>query len=798
VQPTVPGALAVAKSHAGDFAAGSNGSYTLQVANIGNTTVTGTTTVEDTLAAGLGFVSGTGSGWTCAAAGQLVTCISTDSVPPYGNMPGITLTVSVAGGIGNSVDNTASVGNSSVNGGAMVAGNTDTAIVRHPDLSTSAKGVVDLNGGDVEAGDVLEYRINLVESAGVVATNVAVTDTLQAGLGNLQVTQVPGGGTDNSTASQVLVDGITVPAGGSMQLLFRVTVGAGFSPGDTIDNTAVIDNPGGAGASPAARTLVFDQSAVGDSGNKVLYLHDDLDLDRTPQAGTTTGGVQVVARGSASWVLAPAIPPGETLVLSAGSIAIDLPVSTNYSTVVLGAQLFYRPQSGPDVLIGSSATQSFATDNSAEERSFVVNIGSDYTLGPGGELVLRVFNNANGNKHAWVYEYNGTPATIRFATSTVVTVDSVQAYSQAFADGNAQQDYYVHGDPLWIRAVTSDPFGGDDVSAAELTIIDPYGNTIVGPTAMTIVDTDGASVGGSRTFEYATAVPALVDIGMWTATVTAHEGTEGTVCHTANGQFEVRGRVTLQQAWGAGAHPGDSVSLQIVGGSDAVDGTSTAPSTTTPATAAATATATITLAQSFTTGIPGNYTLGLACERDADGTVVAVTGSGQSRQIQMPLDSSVTCTWTDTLSVPLTVVKLVLVQSDPVNGTVNPKAIPGAIVEYQVIVTHPGEPADSDTVVVSDPLPPQTEFRVADITGEGSGSGPVRFIDSTTAPSGLTYSYPADVAFSNNGGGSWDYVPSDPDGDGIDPDITDIRISPKGTFNGGNAQFTVSFRVRIK
>ena len=95
-------------------------------------------------------------------------------------------------------------------------------------------------------------------------------------------------------------------------------------------------------------------------------------------------------------------------------------------------------------------------------------------------------------------------------------------------------------------------------------------------------------------------------------------------------------------------------------------------------------------------------------------------------------------------------------------------------------------------------MPAQTGFRIADINGEGSGSGPIRFSDSTTVPSGLNYSYPADVAFSNNNGASWDYVPSDPDGDGIDPDVTGIRVNPKGLFNGGNAQFTISFRVRIK
>lgn len=796
VQPVTPGALAVVKSHAGDFVAGSNASYTLQVGNTGNTAISGTTTLEDTLAPGLGFVSWTGAGWTCGAAGQLVTCTSAASVAAYGNMAPIVLTVSVAGSTGGSVDNTASVGNSSVDGGAMATGNTDTATILHPDLSTSTKGVVDLNGGDIQAGDILQYTINLVESAGAAASNVRVTDILQAGLGGLTVTQVPGGGTDNSTAGQIDVSGITVPANGSLQLRFEVTVGPGFTPGDAIDNTAAVDNPGGPDAAPVARTLIFAQSQVGGSGNKILYLHDNLALDRTPQAGTPTAGVLVEAGTSDVWLLAPAIPAGETLVLSAGSIAIELPVDTAFNQVVLQAQLFYRDPVAGDLLIGSSSVQTFST-STVTQRPFLVNLASDYTLSAGGRLGLRMVNSANGNKHARVYEYNGTAATITFATSTVVNVDSVQVYSQAFADGNAQAPYHVHGDDVWIRAVASDPFGGSDVSAAELTLTDPYGNVIVGPSPMAIVDT----AGGSRTFEYATTVPDLVAIGAWTAAVTAHEGTEGTVAHTATGTFEVRGRVTLQQAWGSGANAGDAVLLQVTGGSDAVDGSSTAPSAATPATAVATATIPITLVQSFTTGNPGSYTVALSCVRDADGVALSITGTGLSRQVQMPLDSSVTCTWTDDLSVPLTVVKLVIVKSDPVNGTSNPKAIPGAIVEYQVIIANPApNTIDSGSVVVTDPIPDHIDLRVADLAG--TGSGPVLFADGSPA-SGLTYTFTSlgngsdDIAFSNDDGATWTYVPA-PDANGLDPAVTHVRINPKGVFSGNNAQFILRFRARIQ
>src|SRR5207244_63275 len=66
--------LSIVKSHTGSFTVGVNGVYSLAVTNVGNTATTGTITVSDTLPAGLGFVSGTGTGWSCSAVLQVVTC----------------------------------------------------------------------------------------------------------------------------------------------------------------------------------------------------------------------------------------------------------------------------------------------------------------------------------------------------------------------------------------------------------------------------------------------------------------------------------------------------------------------------------------------------------------------------------------------------------------------------------------------------------------------------------------------------------------------------------------------------
>ncbi len=73
--------LTVAKTHTGAFYLGQTGAqYTITVSNIGGGATTGTITVTDTLPAGLTYVSGAGTGWTCAAAGQVVTCTSNTTI----------------------------------------------------------------------------------------------------------------------------------------------------------------------------------------------------------------------------------------------------------------------------------------------------------------------------------------------------------------------------------------------------------------------------------------------------------------------------------------------------------------------------------------------------------------------------------------------------------------------------------------------------------------------------------------------------------------------------------------------
>ncbi len=92
-QATQPGPdLVLQKTHAGNFTVSNNGTYTLLVRNNGTLPTNNVVTVIDNLPAGLVFVptlSG-GTSWTCAAAGQTISCNSPVLVPAQsGTTPGV-------------------------------------------------------------------------------------------------------------------------------------------------------------------------------------------------------------------------------------------------------------------------------------------------------------------------------------------------------------------------------------------------------------------------------------------------------------------------------------------------------------------------------------------------------------------------------------------------------------------------------------------------------------------------------------------------------------------------------------
>tara|TARA_B100002049_G_C16072244_1_gene373375 strand:+ start:167 stop:1345 length:1179 start_codon:yes stop_codon:yes gene_type:complete len=147
----------------------------------------------------------------------------------------------------------------------------------------------------------------------------------------------------------------------------------------------------------------------------------------------------------------------------------------------------------------------------------------------------------------------------------------------------------------------------------------------------------------------------------------------------------------------------------------------------------------------------------------------------------------------------LNVTKVSRVVSDPINGATNPKAIPGALVEYLISVTNTGkEPTDPNTLIVRDDAPANAKMC---LTGFGGGIGPVLF-NAGSPSSGLSYAFTVlndtsdRLDFSSDGGATWAYTPS-PDADGCDAEITDFRLRPTGAF-AASTTFTAKVRFLVE
>jgi uncharacterized repeat protein (TIGR01451 family) len=192
-----------------------------------------------------------------------------------------------------------------------------------------------------------------------------------------------------------------------------------------------------------------------------------------------------------------------------------------------------------------------------------------------------------------------------------------------------------------------------------------------------------------------------------------------------------------------------------------------------------------------------DLTLNVAVTMPAAPSVTNTASITSSSIEDDPADNASTVT-TAVIAPALRAAKLSEVISDPFNGATLPKRIPGAFVRYAVTVTNTGTgTVDNASLALTDPVPAGTALYVA------SGSGPpVEFIDGTT-PSGLTFSLPANVRYSNQPGGGppYDYVPV-PDANGVDVNVTGLRVAPGGVMAaagpGGTPSFTVRFRVRIR
>jgi uncharacterized repeat protein (TIGR01451 family) len=184
------------------------------------------------------------------------------------------------------------------------------------------------------------------------------------------------------------------------------------------------------------------------------------------------------------------------------------------------------------------------------------------------------------------------------------------------------------------------------------------------------------------------------------------------------------------------------------------------------------------------------YTQALACTNATNGVTtsfpVTVPGS-----ITPVLGDVITCVLTNTRltgNATLVVTKTSMVLSDGVSSA-NPKAIPGARIQYTITVSNTGNlSVDGNSIVIEDPFPPDFTFDASTpMTFAVGNSGLNAFNQSTM----VTYS-------SQTGGGAPFTAPL---GSGYNSNLTGLRFQPSGTMGGatstGPRTFSFTFVGRI-
>ena len=142
--------------------------------------------------------------------------------------------------------------------------------------------------------------------------------------------------------------------------------------------------------------------------------------------------------------------------------------------------------------------------------------------------------------------------------------------------------------------------------------------------------------------------------------------------------------------------------------------------------------------------------------------------------------------------VDLNVVKTVATLTDPVNGTVDPKAIPAATVGFTIGVENTGSLSpDDSTLVVSDTVPAELSLCV---TSACLAGGPVVF-DASGSPVAPGVTLGA-VEYSDDGGATFTYVPV-PDVDGFDNAVDAVRVTLNGTLASIAPAGAPSFELRM-
>jgi uncharacterized repeat protein (TIGR01451 family) len=334
--------ISLTKTHSpSTFITGKTGTYTLTVSNPSTLQADGPLVINDTLPAGLNYISSTGTNWTCTANGQNVGCTN-----PNNLSAGSTSTIAMTVGISPNASTSGVVNTATVSSSSFDANPTDNTAT---DPTPIALPVPDLTIAKTHAGSFTQGGQN---SYAITVTNSAVA-----------------GG---SNSGDILVED-TLPTG--MAYKFGSVLGAGWSCSAncgtaTANSTGKVTFKNSASLAPGTSssfTIIVIPSATGTLVNQVAV---------------STTGESNTANNSGSDSTAVVATPGANAKIDLTAVKTVTPPATSTSSTVIYSINVTNSTQGT-----SGADQATFTDTVPSQISFAsanVSCTPNLSSGSGG------------------------------------------------------------------------------------------------------------------------------------------------------------------------------------------------------------------------------------------------------------------------------------------------------------------------------------------------------------------------------------------------------------------------------
>lgn len=542
--------LSIQQSGPDKFIRGENNTVTLTVSNNGPNVATSNTQITIPLANGLSLNSFSGSQWSCTESSTTITCNYAGDISDNASASQLSITLSSNFNTSDNVNISATATGALFDN--ILSNNTrsKTYSVVSANLTNSSKSVIDLNGGNIRAGDKVRYQIDLVETNGVSKSGISVVDHLPNNISSFEIISIPSGANNNSqqapsgnnSTGLISISDISVAANSTESIVFDAIILTSSAANTAIKNTASITSENMPEITVSSPTIYVSKSANPATGNKPLYLRQTSHLSRVQP---TSGAFHSLTDSAEkTYIITPAFQ--QEFIFSDSNVSTYLFLQNDYSSGSWGHTVSVSLLRN-NINIGSvSRTISVPSAGSGGDNvalfEFSIPLSSTPTLNSGDTLSLKVVNNSEYDVDSLrIYsidpninnsDINSPYSLVSLPAATVINVDNISIF-----DNNSQEiNQTSPSEKIVIQTEVSDPFGAFDISSSHITITDSQGLTLVDKVDMTFLSEPHPA---KKIFEFNFDVPADAELGDWSILVTALEGVEGDIEHSSESTFKI-------------------------------------------------------------------------------------------------------------------------------------------------------------------------------------------------------------------------------------------------------------------